>query len=79
MRRPVHTLNLRRAAEKIPGFVAPQTLLQVQTDIREVTNAGGGAGGVQGTGTPQTKWEAEESLGAIHISNRSRALGSESI
>jgi cephalosporin-C deacetylase-like acetyl esterase len=35
----VHTLNLRRAAGKIPNFVAPQTLMQVQTDIREVTNA----------------------------------------
>lgn len=52
----VHTLTLRRAAEKIPNFVAPQTLLQVQTDIREVTNAeavpGGPPSGFQGLKFP---------------------------
>jgi cephalosporin-C deacetylase-like acetyl esterase len=41
----VHTLNLKRAAGKIPQFVAPQTLQQVQTDIREVTNAEAVPGG----------------------------------
>jgi hypothetical protein len=35
----VHTLNLKRAAQVIPQFVHPQTLQQVQTDIREVANA----------------------------------------
>ena len=35
----VFSLNLKRAAQKIPQFVAPQTLLQVQTDIRMVTKA----------------------------------------
>jgi hypothetical protein len=35
----IHTLNLKRAAQIIPVPVKPQTLLQVQTDIREVTNA----------------------------------------
>ena len=33
------SLNLKRAKEKIPQFMAPQTLLQVQTDVREVTKA----------------------------------------
>jgi cephalosporin-C deacetylase-like acetyl esterase len=35
----VHSLNLKRAKEKIPQFMKPQTLLQVQTDVREVTKA----------------------------------------
>jgi cephalosporin-C deacetylase-like acetyl esterase len=35
----VFSLNLKRAAQKIPQFAAPQTLLQVQTDVREVTKA----------------------------------------
>ena len=35
----VFSLNLKRAAQKIPQFVTPQTLLQVQTDVREVTKA----------------------------------------
>lgn len=52
----VHTLNLRRAAGKIPVPVSPQTLLQVQTDIREVTNAeaapGGPSSGFQGLPMP---------------------------
>ena len=41
----VHTLNLKRARQKIPEFAGPQTLLQVQTDIREVTNAAAAPGG----------------------------------
>jgi cephalosporin-C deacetylase-like acetyl esterase len=35
----VHTLTVKRAAEKIHPALKPQTLLQVQTDVREVTNA----------------------------------------
>lgn len=35
----VHSLNLKRAAEKIPQFTAPLTQQQVQTAIREVTSA----------------------------------------
>ena len=35
----VHTLTIKRAAEKIHPPLHPQTLLQLQTDIREVTNA----------------------------------------
>lgn len=41
----VFSLNLKRAAGKIPQFVAPQTLLQVQTDIRMVTHAEAVPGG----------------------------------
>jgi hypothetical protein len=41
----VFSLNLKRAKEKIPQFMAPQTLLQVQTDIREVTKADAVPGG----------------------------------
>jgi hypothetical protein len=41
----VFSLNLKRAAQKIPQFVAPQTLLQVQTDIRMVTHAEAVPGG----------------------------------
>jgi cephalosporin-C deacetylase-like acetyl esterase len=41
----VFSLNLKRAAGKIPQFVAPQTLLQVQTDVREVTKADAVPGG----------------------------------
>jgi cephalosporin-C deacetylase-like acetyl esterase len=44
----VHTLNLARAAVKIPQFVHPQTLQQVQTDVREVTEADA----VPGNSTP---------------------------
>jgi cephalosporin-C deacetylase-like acetyl esterase len=35
----VHTLNLKRAPGKIPQYVSPQTLQQVQTDVRMVTKA----------------------------------------
>jgi cephalosporin-C deacetylase-like acetyl esterase len=35
----VHSLNLKRAKENLPVPVSPQTLLQVQTDVREVTEA----------------------------------------
>ena len=41
----VFSLNLKRAKEKIPQFVKPQTLLQVQTDVREVTKAEAVPGG----------------------------------
>ncbi len=41
----VFSLNLKRAAGKIPHFVKPQTLLQVQTDVREVTKAEAVPGG----------------------------------
>src|ERR1035438_9675931 len=40
----VFSLNLKRAAQKIPQFVAPQTLLQVQTDVRMVTKTEAVAG-----------------------------------
>jgi len=48
----VHSLNLLRAKEKIPEFVAPQTLLQVQTDVREVTNAEAVPGSPSPVSTP---------------------------
>ena len=35
----VFSLNLKRATEKIPQFVSPLTLQQVQTDVRMVTKA----------------------------------------
>jgi cephalosporin-C deacetylase-like acetyl esterase len=41
----VFSLNLKRAAQKIPQFAKPQTLLQVQTDVREVTKADAAPGG----------------------------------
>jgi hypothetical protein len=43
----VHTLTLKRAAQIIPIPVKPQTLLQVQTDIREVTNAEAAPGALE--------------------------------
>jgi cephalosporin-C deacetylase-like acetyl esterase len=52
----VHTLTLKRAAEKIHAPVKPQTLLQVQTDIREVTNAEA----APGTSAPQNAPGAPE-------------------
>jgi cephalosporin-C deacetylase-like acetyl esterase len=45
----VFSLNLKRAAKIVPVPVSPQTLLQVQTDVREVTNAEAAPGALAGS------------------------------
>ena len=52
----VFSLNLKRAAEKIHAPLHPQTLLQVQTDVREVTEA------EAAPGTFRTNLSAADSL-----------------
>jgi hypothetical protein len=63
----VHTLNLQRAAQNLPVPVNPQTLLQVQTDIREVTNAEAAPGGPSPTSTPSAPDEADHVLHRLQI------------
>jgi len=62
----VHTLTIKRAAEKIHPPVHPQTLLQLQTDIREVTNAEA----VPGTPSPVSAASSPED--PDHIRHRLR-------
>ena len=62
----VFSLNLKRAAEKIHPPVKPQTLLQVQTDIRMVTKAEAVPGGPAPIGTPASPEDPD------HIRHRLR-------
>ena len=60
----VHTLNLKRAAMKIPQRKAPLTLLQLQTTVRQVTKA---------AATPQDpapKNTGLPALESVHIRHR---------
>ncbi len=62
----VFSLNLKRAAGKIPQF-DPQTLLQVQTDIREVTNAEAVPGAASPTSTPTEPEDSDHILHRLRI------------
>ena len=62
----VFSLNLKRAAGKIPQF-DPQTLLQVQTDIREVTNAEAAPGAPSPTSTPMAPEDPDRILHRLRI------------
>ncbi len=62
----VFSLNLKRAAGKIPQF-DPQTLLQVQTDIREVTNAEAAPGAPSPTSTPAAPEDPDHILHRLRI------------
>jgi cephalosporin-C deacetylase-like acetyl esterase len=69
----VFSLNLKRAAQKIPQFVKPQTLLQVQTDVREVTKAEAvpgkaplqPAGGSVDQSGPDVRWRLQLEPGIV--------------
>ena len=62
----VHSLNLKRAALKIPAHRAPLTLLQLQTEIRRVTHADAAPGATKPRSNPRGSAEPD------HIRHRLR-------
>ena len=63
----VHTLNLKRAAMKIPAHRAPLTLPQLQTEIRRVTHADAAPGASSPQSTPRTPEDADHILHRLKI------------
>lgn len=63
----VHSLNLKRAAVKIPAHRAPLTLSQLQTEIRRVTHADAAPGATKPRSTPRSGTDPDHILHRLRI------------